>query len=81
MTVLRTLMAAVQVVLLVLFAWLLLLGVLVAFMLLALLATEESMTRAMSYFIVSFLAVVLIALVVVAAKGLWRGLMSRIERS
>jgi hypothetical protein len=77
MTVFRTLAAAVQVVLVVLFAWVLLMGVLVAFMLLALLATEETMTRAMSYFIVTFLALVLIALVVVTAKGLWRGLMSR----
>ena len=39
------------------------------------------MTRAMSIFILAFLALVLISLVVAAAKGLCRWIMARKDRS
>jgi hypothetical protein len=82
MTVFRALVAAVQVVLVVSFACVLLMVVVpFAFILLVFLVPEETMTRAMSIFILTFLALVLITLVVAAVKGLWRWVMARKDRS
>jgi hypothetical protein len=78
MTVFRALADVVQVVLVVSLACVFLMFVIpVAFMLFVLLVSEETMEGAMSLFILTFLALVLVTLVVAAAKGLWRWVMAR----
>jgi hypothetical protein len=80
MTVFRALAAAAQVVLVVLIACLFLMVVVPsAFILLALLVSETTMVAMMSIFILTFL--VLVSLLVVVAKGLWRSVMAREDRT
>jgi hypothetical protein len=78
MTVFRALAEVAQVVLVVSLACVLVMFVVpVAFMLLALLVSERTMTGAMSLFILTFLALVLMILLMAAARGLWRWVMAR----
>jgi hypothetical protein len=78
MAAFRALVAAAQVVLVVTLACVFLMVVVPsAFILLALLVSEEAMARAMSIFSLTFIALVLTALVVEAAKGLWRCVVAR----
>jgi hypothetical protein len=81
MTVFRTLVAGAQVVLVLSFACVLLWFLAVAFMLLILLVPEETQAATMGIVTLTFVALVLITLVVAAAKGLWRWIGARRHRT
>jgi membrane protein implicated in regulation of membrane protease activity len=73
MAVLRVLAAAAQVFFVVSFGCLLVMFVVpVAFMVFFFLVSEEAMAQALSLVPLTFLALVLVLLVVTAAEGLWR---------
>ena len=81
MTVFRTLVAGAQVALVLSVACVLLWFLAVAFMLLTLLVPEETQAATMGIVTLTFVALVLITLVVAAAKGLWRWIGARSHRT
>ena len=81
MTVFRTLVAGAQVVLVLSFSCVLLWFMAVAFMLLVLLVPEETQAATLGIVTLTFVALSLIALVLAAAKGMWRWIRARRHRT
>jgi|SoiMethySBSTD1v2_1073268.scaffolds.fasta_scaffold192551_3 hypothetical protein len=81
MTVFRTLVAGAQLVLFLSFACVLLWFMAVAFILLVLLVPEETQAATLGIVTLTFVALSLIALVLAAAKGMWRWIRARRHRT
>jgi len=81
MTVPRTLVAGLQVVLFLSFTCVLLWFVVVAFILLTWVVPEETQAAAMGIVTLTFVALVLMALVLAAAKSMWRWVRARWYRT